>query len=60
LGKDGWATALAGQVPEIVYEIPASYGRLKFTEEEMDALVLGGANIAPDIKAYSGGARFVV
>lgn len=58
LGKDGWATALAGQVSEIVYVIPANYGRLKFTDEEMDALVLGGANMAPDIKEYSGGARF--
>jgi hypothetical protein len=58
-GKDGWATALAGHPPpQVVYDIPANYGRLKFTDDEMEALVTGGANMAPEIKQYSGGARF--
>jgi hypothetical protein len=67
LGKDGWARARSGggggddhqdAGTVVVYEIPANYGRLQFTEEEMEALVMGGANMAPDIKQYSGGARF--
>ena len=59
LGKDGWARVLsgAGSAP-IVYAIPADYGRPEFTEDEMEALVLGGANIAPDVKVYSAGAEF--
>lgn len=60
LGKDGWARARVGQDAEVVYEIPANYGRLKFTDDEMEALVMGGANIAPEIKQYSGGARFSI
>lgn len=58
LGKEGWATRLSGvQTPSIVY-IPPNYGRPAFTEEEMEALVTGGASLAPDIKSYSSGAMF--
>lgn len=58
LGKEGWARKLAGeQTPQVVY-IPPSYGRPAFTEEEMEALVTGGANLAPQVKDYSSGAMF--
>jgi len=55
LGKDGWQRALTVE-PELV--IPATYGRLAFSEEEMEALLSGGANIAPELKEYSQGAVF--
>ena len=59
LGKDGWARVLSGAASApIVYAIPADYGRPEFTEDEMEALVMGGANIAPDVKVYSAGAEF--
>lgn len=34
------------------------YGRPRFTEEEMEALILGGANFAPTVLAHSSGAKF--
>lgn len=34
------------------------YGRPKFTEEEMEALITGGASIAPMVVAHSKGAKF--
>lgn len=47
LGKEGWALKLSGRAePEPVY-IPPNYGRPAFSEEEMEALILGGANLAP-------------
>ena len=49
LGKNGWAHKLSegeGGATNVVY-IPANYGRLSFSEEEMEALIMGGANIAP-------------
>lgn len=55
LGKEGWARALTVE-PALV--IPASYGRLEFSEEEMEALWSGGANLAPELKEYSTGAIF--
>ena len=55
LGKDGWAAALT---PEPQYIIPATYGRLEFSEDEMGALLSGGANLAPEVQAYSTGASF--
>lgn len=55
LGKEGWERALAVE-PE--YIIPATYGRLDFSEEEMEALLSGGANLAPELKEYSTGATF--
>jgi len=55
LGKEGWEKKLTVE-PE--YVIPANYGRLLFSEEEMEALLMGGANIAPEIKEYSSGAVF--
>mmetsp|Transcript_134791 Transcript_134791/g.200570 ORF Transcript_134791/g.200570 Transcript_134791/m.200570 type:complete len:230 (-) Transcript_134791:9-698(-) len=59
LGKDGWARVLsATESAPVVYAIPADYGRPAFTEEEMEALVLGGANLVPDVKNYSSGAKF--
>lgn len=50
LGKDGWAAALTVE-PEV--QIPADYGRPPFTDVEMEALITGGANLAPELKAYS-------
>jgi len=56
LGKEGWAAALTVQ-PEV--QIPANYGRLPFSEDEMEALVTGGANLAPELKQYSTKALYV-
>lgn len=59
LGKEGWAQLLSGQgAAAVVYQIPPNYGRLKFSDEEMEALMTGGANIAPDVKQHSRGALF--
>jgi pyruvate/2-oxoglutarate dehydrogenase complex dihydrolipoamide acyltransferase (E2) component len=55
LGKEGWASALTVE-PEFV--IPATYGRLEFSEEEIEALLSGGANLAPELKEFSTGAVF--
>ena len=58
LGKEGWAKRLSGvQTPKIVY-IPPNYGRPAFTEEEYEALITGGANMAPEVKMHSSGAMF--
>ena len=60
LGKEGWALLLSGQKPGApqLEELPPMYGRPKFSEDEMDALILGGANLAPQLVAFSGGAKF--
>jgi hypothetical protein len=58
LGKEGWARVLSGNSLNVVYSIPANYGRLGFSEEEMEALIMGGANLAPEVKDYSSGATF--
>jgi len=55
LGKEGWRLALT---PEPEFVIPATYGRLDFSEEEIEALLSGGANLAPELKEYSTGAVF--
>jgi hypothetical protein len=34
------------------------YGRPKFTETEMEALMMGGANVAPEVVVHSSGAKF--
>ncbi|GAX21930.1 hypothetical protein FisN_40Hh021 [Fistulifera solaris] len=62
LGKEGWATRLSGgskpsPTPQLVY-IPPTYGRPKFTQEEIDALITGGADLAPSVLDYSSGAKF--
>jgi pyruvate/2-oxoglutarate dehydrogenase complex dihydrolipoamide acyltransferase (E2) component len=60
LGKAGWSRILS--VPKtaapIVYVIPPNYGRPPFSEEEMEALLMGGANLTPDVKKHSDGAMF--
>lgn len=73
LGKDGWEALKSGDkiaiiatssVPEqspTVYDDAVGhpmYGRLAFTEAEIDALMMGGASIAPEIVAHSSGAKF--
>jgi hypothetical protein len=61
LGKEGWAQVLSGadgSASNVVYDIPANYGRLSFSEDEMEALIMGGANLVPDVKDYSSGATF--
>lgn len=57
LGKDGWAQVLSGANAAVIY-VPPNYGRPKFSEDEMEALVTGGANIAPVVKKHSSGAMF--
>ena len=34
------------------------YGRPQFTEEEMEALIMGGATLAPEVLSLSSGAKF--
>lgn len=58
LGKDGWKSALTPAAPVNNAPIPANYGRPIFTEEEMEALIMGGANLSPEVKQHSGGALF--
>jgi len=58
LGKEGWAQRLMGiPEPEPIY-VPPNYGRPSFSEEEMEALILGGASLAPEVVDYSYGAKF--
>jgi pyruvate/2-oxoglutarate dehydrogenase complex dihydrolipoamide acyltransferase (E2) component len=56
LGKEGWTHKLAG-VPELP-PVPTNFGRPAFTEEEMEALMMGGANLVPNVKQHSDGAVF--
>jgi len=71
LGKEGWAQQLSPTPaapnkpvkPHAVTTLdgsllPPMYGRPLFTEKEMDALILGGANIAPKVKSFSTGSTF--
>jgi hypothetical protein len=76
LGKDGWAKRLSGHeenvatdtiaplsptaVVTVQGDIHPMYGRPSFTEIEMEALILGGAELAPSVVSPSGGARFAV
>ena len=59
LGKEGWAARLRG-VPAVadLPPIHPMYGRPAFTEEEMEALMLGGAEQAPKLVTPSSGAIF--
>lgn len=73
LGKSGWAKRLAGiddsasvaassssptAVVTVQGEIHPMYGRPRFTEKEMEALIMGGAETAPSVVSPSGGAKF--
>jgi pyruvate/2-oxoglutarate dehydrogenase complex dihydrolipoamide acyltransferase (E2) component len=66
LGKEGWARVLSGeplkepqQLATVqVLVLDPMYGRPKFTEEEIEALILGGASIAPEVVSHSTGAKF--
>jgi len=60
LGKEGWMRRRSGQeaVSPVVYGVPTGYGRPKFTEDEIEALIMGGANLVPDVKQHSSGAVF--
>lgn len=76
LGKSGWAKRLAGieesstaqtsspssptAVVTVQGEIHPMYGRPLFTEKEMEALIMGGAETAPSVVSPSGGAQFSV
>ena len=72
LGKNGWAKRLIGQketpsvptspaaVVTLQGELHPMYGRPKFTEKEMEALILGGAETAPTVISTSDGAQFAV
>jgi phosphatidylinositol kinase/protein kinase (PI-3 family) len=44
----------------VIYDnsIDSTYGRPKFTEAEMEALIMGGASIAPNVVSMSKGASF--
>ena len=59
LGKEGWdrlRSSGLGTASPAVYALPPNYGRPRFTEDEMDALLQGGANLSPE--RQSGGAVF--
>lgn len=73
LGKEGWAARLRGEDPttssssssgsgsEPVVDttpIHPMYGRPAFSEEEMEAFMLGGADQAPKVISQSSGAKF--
>lgn len=73
LGKTGWEALRTKSsktvVPDksanplaitIVYEdtVDPMYGRPKFTEEEMENLMMGGATLAPKVVNLSSGASF--
>lgn len=73
LGKEGWARRLSGKPDEPLSLIPdtpngvvvldgsmltSSYGRPAFSEAEMEALMSGGASVAPKVIASSTGAKF--
>lgn len=73
LGKEGWARRRSGQeVASGVAQTPTSptgaisvdavippmYGRPTFTDAEMEALILGGASMAPKVISPSSGAMF--
>jgi hypothetical protein len=60
LGKEGWEKRLRGEEESALVEFVASpmYGRPAFTEEEMESLMLGGADQAPKLVAASSGAKF--
>jgi hypothetical protein len=74
LGKSGWAKRLAGieesaapaapssptDVVTVHGEIHPMYGRPRFTEKEMEALIMGGAETAPSVVTPSSGAKFAV
>ena len=75
LGKIGWQKRLAGNekspaqptspssptaVITVQGVIHPMYGRPRFTEKEMEALILGGAETAPSVVKKSGGAQFAV
>jgi hypothetical protein len=53
LGKEGWEQRLRGEEVPVVFALHPMYGRPPITEEEMEALMLGGADQAPNIVAGS-------
>ena len=69
LGSEGWKkkrtvvdnSALSVQntgnvASEYLSHLDPMYGRPAFTEDEMEALISGGANLAPDLESFSRGA----
>mmetsp|Transcript_9768 Transcript_9768/g.13781 ORF Transcript_9768/g.13781 Transcript_9768/m.13781 type:complete len:261 (-) Transcript_9768:215-997(-) len=71
LGKNGWASRRSGQEPTPAVPtsptgavtmdgsaITSNYGRPAFSEAEMEALMMGGANLVPKVLSTSGGAKF--
>ena len=68
LGKEGWARLLSGNgnnsdsntaSPTLLENLGPMYGRPSFSEEEMEALILGGASLAPHVTYHSSGAKFI-
>jgi len=72
LGRAGWAARRTVQdtIDEILkpvgqiesLEAPAIdpfFGRPMFTDEEMEAIELGGVNVSPKLIKYSSGAKFM-
>ena len=59
LGKEGWSRKLA-VTPDLPPPppLPSNFGRPKFSEEEIEALMTGGASMAPTVKQHSYGAKF--
>jgi len=62
LGKEGWAALLSGSSggsdSTIVEDLSPMFGRPSFSEEEIEALMLGGASLVPDVVTPSHGATF--
>ena len=60
LGKAGWEKRLkGGDSPSVVVvDLPRMYGRPEFSEEEMEALIMGGATLTPEVVSPSRGAKF--
>lgn len=59
LGKEGWSRKLA-VTPELppLPPLPINFGRPSFSAEEIEALMTGGASMAPNVKQHSYGAKF--
>ena len=59
LGKEGWSRklALTAELPPLP-PLPTNFGRPSFSAEEIEALMTGGANMAPTVKQHSYGAKF--
>lgn len=47
LGKDGWNKRKTGEETLSIVYLPPNYGRPVISEEEIESLIMGGANLTP-------------